>query len=142
MSCAPSSSCARRSPRTRASPSGSTSWSHASDANSPPTTKQSTGILRPSASSWPRPSLHEEAAASGLCKTDRSLIAAAFCSNSATLQYMKVTVTITSRGVITLPAKPRQGTWTEGRRPSYRRNHRPEGFWLRLASAIRTAGGE
>ena len=34
--------------------------------------------------------------------------AAAFCSNSAILQYMKATVTITSRGVITLPAKLRQ----------------------------------
>ncbi|MFH1043487.1 MAG: AbrB/MazE/SpoVT family DNA-binding domain-containing protein [Pseudomonadota bacterium] len=37
-----------------------------------------------------------------------SLIATAFCSNSAILQYMKATVTITSRGVITLPAKLRQ----------------------------------
>ena len=34
--------------------------------------------------------------------------AAAFCSNSAILQYMKANVTITSRGVITLPAKLRQ----------------------------------
>ena len=31
-----------------------------------------------------------------------------FCSNSAILQCMKATVTITSRGVITLPAKLRQ----------------------------------
>lgn len=38
----------------------------------------------------------------------QSLITAPICSNSAILQCMKTTVTITSRGVITLPAKLRQ----------------------------------
>ena len=37
-----------------------------------------------------------------------TLIVTAYCSNSAILQYMKANVTITSRGVITLPAKLRQ----------------------------------
>jgi antitoxin PrlF len=42
------------------------------------------------------------------CGAMSVLLAFNYCSNSAILQYMKATVTITSRGVITLPAKLRQ----------------------------------
>jgi AbrB family looped-hinge helix DNA binding protein len=64
-----------------------------------------------------------------------TLIAAADCSNSAILQCMKANVTITSRGVITLPAKLRKALGLKAE-DNLIAETTPEGLLLRPAVTL------